>query len=141
MDVTKIGKQILSFIDEQAEKFCMPIQQGNSVRIKHLVVRENSYGFLLYDLKQHRQIKTTFTKTAALAMAKQLASNNKTCLRTIETMDDKIQDKYNECVFYKHTMSRTEDETKREVAKIRYDVVWEDLLQLRDELEQYIFDK
>ena len=141
MDLTKLSKKLKSFIDEQAERVCMPIQHGNSVRIKNYVVRENQHGFLLYDIKQHKQIATTFTKTAALAMARQMAQNNKESLRFIGSTDDEIHNKYNECVFYKHTIARTEDEIKRETAKIRYEIVWEDLIQLRDTLDQYIFDK
>lgn len=141
MDLTKLSKKLKSFIDEQAERMCMPIQQGNSVRIKNYVVRENHHGFLLYDIKQHKQIATTFTKTAALAMARQMAQNNRDSLRFIRSTDDEIHNKYNECVFYKHTIARTEDEIKRETAKIRYEIVWEDLIQLRDTLDQYIFDK
>jgi hypothetical protein len=44
-------------------------------------------------------------------------------------------------VFYKHTIARTDDDIKRESAKIRYDIAWEDLLKLRDTLDDYIFDK
>lgn len=139
MDLTKLSKKLKSFIDEQAERVCMPIQQGNSVRIKHFVVRENQHGFLLYDIKQHRQIATTFTKTAALAMAKQLCNNGK--VQSIRDTDNLIAHKYNECVFYKHTIARTDDEIRRESAKIRYDIAWEDLIKLRDTLDQYIFDK
>ena len=74
-------------------------------------------------------------------MARQMSQNNKSSLRIIGTTDDEIQHKYNECVFYKHTIARTEDDTRRETAKIRYDIVWEDLLRLRDSLDNYIFDK
>jgi hypothetical protein len=141
MDLQKLSDQLKKFIDEQAERICMPIQHGNSVRIKNYVVRKNNHGFLLYDIKQHKQVATTFTKTAALAMARQMSQNNKSSLRIIGTTDDEIQHKYNECVFYKHTIARTEDDTRRETAKIRYDIVWEDLLRLRDSLDNYIFDK
>lgn len=141
MDLEKLSKKLKSFIDEQAERVCLPIQHGNSIRIKNYVVRENSHGFLLYDIKQHKQVATTFTKTAALAMARQMARNNTKYINHIGSTDSEIHHKYNECVFYKHTIARTDDDTKRETAKIRYDIVWEDLLKLRDTLDDYIFDK
>ena len=87
------------------------------------------------------KVTTTFTKTAALAMAKQLADNPKNSIKHIEDTDESIQNKYNECIFYKYTMTTTDDDIKREVTKIRYDIVWEDLLKLRDTLDNYIFDK
>ena len=74
-------------------------------------------------------------------MAKQMAQNNQSVLKRIRSTDDEIHNKYNECVFYKHTIARTDEDIKRETAKIRYDIVWEDLLKLRDTLDDYIFDK
>jgi hypothetical protein len=141
MDLSKLSKKLKQFIDRQAEMISMPIQHGNSLRIKNYVVRQNSMGFLLYDIKNHRQVATTFTKTAALAMAKQMAQNNRSVVKMISDTDDQIHNKYNECVFYKHTIARTDEDIKRETAKIRYDIVWEDLLKLRDTLDDYIFDK
>lgn len=142
MDLQKLSENLKTFIDAQAERICMPIQHGNSVRIKHFVVRKNNHGLhLLYDIKQHKQVATTFTKTAALAMARQMAQNKPEYVRFIGDTDNEIHHKYNECVFYKHTIARTDDEIKRESAKIRYDIAWEDLLKLRDSLDNYIFDK
>ncbi len=51
MDLQKLSKKLKLFIDQQAEQMCLPIQHGNSLRIKNFVVRENSMGFLLYDIK------------------------------------------------------------------------------------------
>ena len=82
MQVKKLGKRLQRFINEQAEKVCMPIQHGNSVRVKNYVIRKNPHGYLLYDINQHKQVTTTFTKTAALALAKQLADDPKTALNT-----------------------------------------------------------
>ena len=141
MQVTKLGKRLQRFIDEQAEKVCMPIQHGNSVRVKNYVIRKNPHGYLLYDINANKQVTTTFTKTAALALAKQLADDPKNSIKHIVDTDESIQNKYNECIFYKYTMTTTDDDIKREVTKIRYDIVWEDLLKLRDTLDNYIFDK
>ena len=74
-------------------------------------------------------------------MAKQLADNPRNSVKHIVDTDESIQNKYNECIFYKYTMTTTDDDIKREVTKIRYDIVWEDLLKLRDTLDNYIFDK
>ena len=141
MQVKKLGKRLQRFIDEQAEKVCMPIQHGNSVRVSlvgsEMCIRDS----LLYDINANKQVTTTFTKTAALALAKQLADDPKNSIKHIVDTDESIQNKYYECIFYKYTMTTTDDDIKREVTKIRYDIVWEDLLKLRDTLDNYIFDK
>ena len=103
MQVKKLGKKLQRFIDEQAEKVCMPIQHGNRERVKNYVIRKNPHGYLLYDISHNKQVTTTFTKTAALAMAKQLADNPRNSVKHIVDTDESIQNKYNECIFYKYT--------------------------------------
>ena len=104
MEVPRLGKTLRKFIDEQAEKYCMPIQHGNSVRIKNFVVRKNPW-VPLYDLKcPISRSKQHLPKTAALALAKLLLDNNdpKTALNILQ-VDDAIQSKYNECISHKNT--------------------------------------
>ena len=54
-------------------------------------------------------------------------------------IDDKIQQKYNDCVHFKHTIYLSEDEDRKSAAEIRYDVAWDDVITLRSELDPYIF--
>ena len=47
MQVKKLGKRLQRFIDEQAEKVRMPVQHGNSVRVKNYVIRKNPMDILI----------------------------------------------------------------------------------------------
>jgi hypothetical protein len=139
-DRKTIAKEILKLIDKETDKLCVPIQQGNSVRIKHMVVRESRYGFLVYNILTHEQMARTFSKTAALAIAKSHAEGDPRRTAHILKIDEKIQQKYNDCVFFKHTIYFTEDHNRKSAAEIRYEVSWDDVLTLRSELDHYIFD-
>jgi len=139
-DRKTVAKEILKLIDREAETLCMPIQHGNSVRIKHMVVRESKYGFLVYNIHTHQQVARTFSKTAALAIAKSHAEGNIQKTAHILKIDEKIQQKYNDCVFFKHTIYFSDDHTRKQAAEIRYEVAWDDVLTLRSELDHYIFD-
>jgi hypothetical protein len=139
-DRKTVAKEILKLIDKETDKLCVPIQQGNSIRIKHMVVRESRYGFLVFNILTQEQVARTFSKTAALAIAKSHAEGATNRTARILKIDEKIQQKYNDCVFFKHTIYFSDDHTRKQAAEIRYDVAWDDVLTLRSELDHYIFD-
>ena len=141
MNTKNLSKKLLKLIDRNIHKVCVPIQNGNSVRLKHLIIRENNYGHLVYDLRDNKQITTTFTKTAAVAIAKNLAEGQDHSIDRIIDLDREIQAKYNKCVQYKSTMINSDNPISIDNAHIRYDITWEDVLTLRDSLDQCVFDK
>ncbi len=138
-DRKTVAKEILQLIDQETNKLCVPIQQGNSVTIKHMVVRESAQGFLVINVLTDQQVACTFSKTAAVAIAKSHANGSATHTPMILKIDDKIQQKYNDCVHFKHTIYLSEDEDRKSAAEIRYDVAWDDVITLRSELDPYIF--
>ena len=139
-DRKTVAREILKLIDREAQTLCMPIQQGNSVRIKHRVVRDSRHGFLVFNIITGEQVARTFSKTAAVAIAKSHAEGKTRSTANILKIDEKIQQKYNDCVHFKHTIYFSEDHNRKSAAEIRYDVAWDDVLTLRSELDHYIFD-
>ena len=139
-DRKTVAKEILQLIDQETNKLCVPIQQDNSVTIKHMVVRESAQGFSVINALTDQQVACTFSKTAAVAIAKSHANGSATHTPMILKIDDKIQQKYNDCVHFKHTIYLSEDEDRKSAAEIRYDVAWDDVITLRSELDPYIFD-
>jgi hypothetical protein len=105
-----------------------------------MVVRESAQGFLVINALTDQQVACTFSKTAAVAIAKSHANGSATYTPMILKIDDKIQQKYNDCVHFKHTIYLSEDEDRKSAAEIRYDVAWDDVITLRSELDPYIFD-
>jgi len=139
-DRKTVAKEILQLIDKETDKLCVPIQQGNSVTIKHMVVRESPQGFLVINVLTDQQVACTFSKTAAMAIAKSHARGTVNHTAQILKIDNQIQQKYNDCVHFKHTIYLSEDEDRKYAAEIRYDVAWDDVITLRSELDPYIFD-
>jgi len=137
---TQVAKQLLQLIDSETHKVCLPIQKGNSIRIKHMVVRESRRGYLVFDILNGSQVACTFSKTAAVAIAKNHAEGCMNETHRILRLDDEIMQKYNDAVHFKYTIQCTDDEQRRASARIRYDIAWEDVLTLRSELDHYIFD-
>ena len=57
----------------------------------------------------NKQVTQHLPKTAALALAKQLADDPKNSIKHIVDTDESIQNKYNECIFHKYTMTNDDD--------------------------------
>jgi len=141
MNTNHLSKELLKLIDRNIDKVCIPVKNGSGIRMKHFIIRENGYSHLIYDLRYNKQVATTFTKTAALATAKALVDDREDDIDKITLLDREIQSKYNKCVQYKNTIANSDNPISIDNANIRYDISWDDVLNLRDRLDEYVFDK
>jgi len=108
-------------VNKGLEDSAMPYQRGNSIRIKHIVVRKSPKGYLIYDAKENRQIVRTYFKTTAVAIAKNLAQGVDITETAME-FDDTMLKHYNDAIFYKNSIRNTTDASKREIRETRLDV-------------------
>jgi|SRR5210317_1525726 hypothetical protein len=140
MTQKKLSEKLAELIDKSVQKYCVPIQKGNSVRIKHTVIRTNKHNHLVIDLRYNKQIGTFFSKTGAVACA---VSNTKGDGNTqyIVRMDRKLQEKYLECLNYKRILENSDEEEYKQTATIRYQIAWEDLNTIKQALLDIVFDK
>jgi hypothetical protein len=141
MNTKNLSKQLKKLIDRNIHKVCIPVKSGNGIRMKHFIIRENGYSHLIYDLRYNRQVGTTFTKTGAIATVKALIDDREYDIENITNLDREIQSKYNKCLQFKTTIAYSDNEISVDSAHIRYDIAWDDLLNLRDRLDEYVFDK
>lgn len=136
----KILSDLESLINKGLEDIHIPYQKGNSIRIGHFAIRENSKkGFyMIYDLHKNSQVARTFCKSSAVAIAKKLAQGQN-CVDRILSIDKTIQKNYNDAVFYKYTIKVTKDALKREITETRYDIAKARTQQAKNELDKIIF--
>jgi len=125
-------------VNKGLEDSAMPYQRGNSIRIKHIVVRKSPKGYLIYDAKENRQIVRTYFKTTAVAIAKNLAQGVDITETAME-FDDTMLKHYNDAIFYKNSIRNTTDASKREIRETRLDVAIQESRRVRSLLDRYIF--
>ena len=125
-------------VNKGLEDSAMPYQRGNSIRIKHIVVRKSPKGYLIYDAKENRQIVRTYFKTTAVAIAKNLAQGVDITATAME-FDDTMLKHYNDAIFYKNSIRNTTDASKREIRETRLDVAIQESRRVRSLLDRYIF--
>lgn len=136
----KLSDKLAELIDQSIQKYCLPIQKGNSIRIKHIVVRKNKHNYLVIDLRYNKQIATFFSKTGAIACAVHCVEGGSN-VAYIVAQDRKLQEKYQDCVSYKHIINNSDSEEYKQTATIRYQIAWEDLNNIKQTLLDIVFDK
>lgn len=138
MTTEKLLNDLEEIVNRGLEDSAIPYSRGNSIRIKHIVVRKSPKGYLIYDAKENRQIVRTFFKTTAVAIAKNLAQGNDITEKAME-FDNTMLKHYNDAVFYKHCINKSNDPCKREIRRIRLDVAIQESQRVRSLLDRYIF--
>lgn len=134
----KTVKELEKIIADGLSDLPIPYQKGNSIRIGHIVVRENKHGYLVFDIKNKKRIAVTQFKTSAVAIAKTFPKNP-SAKNKITKIDNDLTKHYNDARFYKHTMNQTNDTIKRDAAHSRYDLSIIYTEMFKKKLDVYIF--
>lgn len=135
----KLASELENLINNSLDMSFFPYVKGKSVRIKHVVVRETSFGFLVFDTKENQEIAKTFCKTSALALAKNIAFERNR-ITEIKDLDKFIQKHYNDALFFKHTIRVTKDEERKFVAETRYDIAAAKTREAKEKLDRFIYN-
>ena len=138
MTTENLLNDLEEIVNKGLEDSAIPHARGNSIRIKHIVVRKSPKGYLIYDAKENRQVVRTFFKTTAVAIAKNLAQGNDITEKAME-FDNTMLKHYNDAVFYKNCINKSKDPCKREIRRIRLDVAIQESQRVRSLLDRYIF--
>jgi len=125
-------------VNRGLEDSAIPHARGNSIRIKHIVVRKSPKGYLIYDAKENKQVVRTYFKTTAVAIAKNLAQGIDITETAME-FDELMLKHYNDAVFYKHSIRKTDDEVKKDIREARLDIAIQESQRVRSLLDHYIF--
>ncbi len=138
MTTEKLLNDLEEIVNRGLEDSAIPHARGNSIRIKHVIIRESPKGFLIYDAKENRQVVRTYFKTTAVAIAKNLAQGKDITEKAME-FDGQMLKHYNDAVFYKHAIRNTTDNAKKEIRETRLDVAIQESRRVRSLLDRYIF--
>ena len=125
-------------VNRGLEDSAIPHARGNSIRIKHIVVRKSPKGYLIYNAKENKQVVRTYFKTTAVAIAKNLAQGIDITETAMEC-DELMLKHYNDEVFYKHSIRKTDDEVKKDIREARLDIAIQESQRVRSLLDHYIF--
>lgn len=139
MITESIISELESIVNTSLENAPIPYAKGNSIRIKHIVVRHNiNKGYLVYDTKTNSQIARTHFKSSALAIAKNLAQHNDVTSKLL-FLDKELLKHYNDVVFFKNIIKKSKDLLLTEVREIRLEISMEKTKVVREKIDNFIF--
>jgi hypothetical protein len=125
-------------IDTNAEWLDLPVVKGRNIRIKNIIVRPGRDGYTIVDIIESKIIEKTFTKVAALAVAR--AYLNGSPYGQIISYDRSIEKHYNDCIFYKHSLNNATTEDKIGLYECRIALAEDKIEKARTILEEYVMD-
>jgi hypothetical protein len=138
MTNTTLLKELQHLIEDKLDPSMFPYQKGNSIRIGKIVVRDSKKGFLIYDCQENKQVAITFSKTAALALAKSLSKGiNRT--QEVLSLDQTIQKNYLDAMFFTNTLKTTKDDFKKDVVLTRLEIAKARTANAKSALDRIIF--
>ena len=138
MTTEQLLNDLEEIVNRGLEDSAIPHARGNSIRIKHVIIRKSSKGYLIYDSKENKQVVRTYFKTTAVAIAKNLAQGND-ITETAIGFDDLMLTHYNDAIFYRNSIRNTTDAGKREIREVRLDLAIRESQRVRSLLDRYIF--
>jgi hypothetical protein len=136
-----LAKELEQIVTAGLEQVAIPYQKGNSIRLRHIAIRKHKNGYKLFDCKTNGHVVTTFTKTAAMAIAKHLVETPFNSYEQIVILDDKVAKHYMDALFAKRSYENTNNIDKKENAEILFDIAMDKAWSALEAIETFIFDK
>ncbi len=120
----------------------IPYEKGNSIRIKNIVIRKHRNGYRIFDISTNKHVVTTFTKAAALAIAKITAeTGDNSSVRDIIRLDNTVSKHYMDALFAKRSIEVGKDIQRIESSEVKFDIATDKAWSSLAQIESYIFDK
>lgn len=137
MTKVNLGKELLELIEKNYDPSLFPVQKGNKINIGSYSIMPSDSGYKVKCYKTNNIIAVTYTKTAALAIAKTLTKKNNVTRRILE-LDAIIEKHQTDCMFYKHTIKKTKNMATLESTLFRYDISKQKTNEAREQLNKFI---
>lgn len=138
MNSQKLANELKNIVERGLEDLPVPYVKGNSIRIGSNVVRITKHGNLVYNIKDNKKIAHTFSKTAAIAVAKTCQKNN-SYLKQLMLLDNEVAKHVNDALFYKNSLRKTKDDMRLDILETRLDISMNRAYDAKRQLEQFIY--
>lgn len=134
--MTSTAETLKEFVDNNIDTVLFPVKSKDRINIGSYSIKSLKGMYSIKCYKNNNVVAKTYTKAAALAIAKNLNKNLK--IEHILQLDDIAAKHRTDCMFYSHTLSTTDNEIKREVTKVRYDISKNYECNTLDKIKQFI---
>lgn len=111
-------EELEDIIETKMSDYTIPVKKGRLIRIGNFAIRfSRNKGYIVFDVQTNKPVTVTFSKLAAVAIAKTYNKNQN--LSIIIRYDDIIKKHFNDICFYEHVINNTEDDYRKEALETR----------------------
>ena len=135
---TDLVKSLKELVDTSIDTVLFPVKTGNKINIGSYSIKESKGTFSVKCYKSNSVVAKTYTKAAAIAIAKSLAKNKKVPTDRILELDKVVAKHRNDCIFYKHTLRTTQNPVKYETTWNRFDISIQKQQDAINKIKQFI---
>jgi len=136
--MTNVAEQLHDFIEHAVDPVMFPYQKGSKINIGSYSIIKGKHSYTIKSYKTNAVIEETFSKTAAVAIAKSL-NKKVNATRKIKQLDELITKHYLDCVFFKNIIKKCKDDFRLDIIQVRYDISLSKMDDARRKIEYYIF--
>lgn len=136
-DINLVRQGLRDLFEKELDPVLFPVQKEDRINIGSFSIAKVANGYSVKSYKTNQIVALTYTKTAAVAIAKNL-SKKKNIIEKVMELDDVIAKNSIDCMFYKHTMQATKDMHRYESVLYRYDLSKQKTLNAREKLNKFI---
>lgn len=118
------------------EKTPFPVKIKNTIYVGFYGVNQQANKlFKVFSIKNKKILYQTYTKSAAVALAKLHASNyNYNIKDKILELDNNYSKHYLDSIFYKNTLENSNNEQKKDIIETRLDISQSKIQEITDKL-------
>lgn len=140
MNFNSVADDLMELIETGLENssVLVPYQKGNSIRIGSYAIRKNSKGYQVYDCAKNSRVAVTNFKISAIALAKSMAEGRNHVDRIMH-VDLELLKHYNDALYYRNRIRRTDDISVVESRLHRLDISIAKSKALKQDLDKFIF--
>ena len=135
--MTNAAETLKELVYSNIDTVLFPVKKGNRINIGSYSIKYSRGEYSIKCYRTNSVVATTFSKAAALAIAKRLNKNER--IEHILDLDHFVAKHASDCMFYEHTMNTTTSDVKREVTQTRYDISKAHERVTLDKIKKFIY--
>jgi hypothetical protein len=136
-DINRVRQGLQKLLKTNVDPSLFPVKKGDKINIGSFSVVGTKGKYTVKSYKSKTIVVETYTKTAAIAIAKNLAKKKNIINRVME-LDEVVAKHTVDCMFYEHIIKKSSNPVTREATRTRWDISMAVVENAREKLSKFI---
>jgi len=132
-----LAESLKQLVDTTLDPALFPVKDGKIINIGSYSIKYYCGTYKIKSYKTGNIVASTYTKAAALAVAKMLNKNKS--IDSILSLDDIAAKHRTDCIFYNHILEKTDNPIKFDSTLTRYDISMQKQEDAIEKIKQFIW--